>query len=91
MSKKYDLAVKVGTYNDKQGNEKARWKNIGAIIQGKDGFFMMMDKTFNPAGLAEPGRESILISMFEPKQRDSQPQQSSQDQFNNDFSDDAPF
>jgi hypothetical protein len=83
MSKKYDLAVKVGEYQDSNGETKKRWKNVGAVVQGKDGFFILMDKTFNPAGLAEPDRESIMISMFEPRQNDQQGGNQGQQQGNN--------
>lgn len=72
MAKKiYDLAVKTGEYQDRQGNKKGRWQNVGAVMQGDDGGkFMMLAKWFNPAGVPDlSGRngESILLSMFEPR------------------------
>lgn len=70
MSKKlYDLAVKTGTYKDGQGNDKGRWQNVGAVMANNDGGkFIMLAKWFNPAGVPdERGGESILLSMFEPK------------------------
>lgn len=65
----YDLAVAVGSYTDRQGNEKKRWKNIGSVIQTKDGGkVILIDRTFNPAGVpVENGRDQIMVSMFEPK------------------------
>jgi hypothetical protein len=66
MEKIYDLAVKVGEYQ-KNGETKAKWENIGAVMEGDKGPFIMLKKTFNPAGLAEQGRESILVSCFEAK------------------------
>jgi hypothetical protein len=70
MSRKtYDLAVKVGSYTDSQGNEKGRYENIGAVMEGDKGPFIMLKKTFNPAGV-NTDRDSILVSMFEPKGRD---------------------
>ena len=71
MSKKrFDLVVKTGTYTDANGNEKSRFKNVGVAMAGNDGgMFLLLDKTFNPAGI--PGDdEACLISMYEPKQRD---------------------
>lgn len=59
--KKYDLAVKVGEKADK----KAIWKNIGAVLEKEDGAqFILLDRTFNPAGVPDDGRGSILINRF---------------------------
>lgn len=73
----YDLAVKTGSYTNSMGETKNRWLNVGAVMQADDGGkFIMLQKTFNPAGVQdERGGESILLSMFEPKQRDQQPSQ----------------
>lgn len=65
MAKKYDLAVKVGETSD----GKARWKNIGVIMEGDKGPYMLLDRTFNPAGV-ETDRQSIIVSMFKPKPKD---------------------
>lgn len=72
MAKKlYDLTVKTGEYTDRNGNKKGRWQNVGAVMQGDDGGkFIMLAKWFNPAGvpdLSGRGGESILLSMFEPR------------------------
>lgn len=69
MAKLYDLAVAVGSYTDRSGNEKKRWKNIGSVVQTKDGGkVILIDRTFNPAGVpVEDGRDQIMVSMFEPK------------------------
>jgi hypothetical protein len=77
MAKKlYDLAVKTGEYQDRNGNKKGRWQNVGAVMQGDDGGkFIMLAKWFNPAGvpdLSGRGGESILLSMFEPRNDNGQ-------------------
>ena len=69
--KKYDLAVKTGSYTDRDGNEKGRYENIGAMMEGDKGPFLMLKRTFNPAGV-NTDRDSILVSMFEPKERERQ-------------------
>jgi hypothetical protein len=47
MAKKYDLAVKVGSYTDGAGNQKNRYKNIGALMTGNDGGeYILLEKTF---------------------------------------------
>jgi len=75
---KYDLAVKTGEYQDGDGNTKGRYENIGKVIQGDDGFYMILKRTFNPAGVPNPqDRDSVLVSMFEPRERDQAPQRSS--------------
>lgn len=74
MSKKIkDLAVANGKYNDRDGVEKTKWLNVGAIIQKDDGgTFMLIDRTFNPAGVANPeNRSTLIISMFDVKKKES--------------------
>lgn len=80
MAKKlYDLAVKTGEYKNQQGETKGRWQNVGACMQGDDGGkFLMLAKWFNPAGvqdLSGKGGESILLSMFPPRDPNAQGQQ----------------
>ncbi len=66
--KAYDLAVKVGTYT-KDGEEKNRYANIGAVITKDDGGkFILLNRHFNPAGVPfAEGKETIMVLMFEVK------------------------
>ncbi len=80
MAKKYDVVAVVGEYTDKQGQQKKRYMNVGAVMSNDNGFYMLLDKSFNPAGLAEPGKSSIIFSMFEPKPRDNQQHSGQQQQ-----------
>ncbi len=67
MPKTHDLAVKIGTY-ELEGKVKNRYLNIGAVFSGEKGTYMLLNKTFNPAGVMdERGGASIIVSMFEPK------------------------
>jgi len=68
MKKVKDLAVKTGSYT-KDGQEKGKWRNIGALMQDdKGGQFIFIDRAFNPAGIPfKEGSESIMVSMFDPK------------------------
>ena len=92
MSKKrYDVVAKTGEYTDRNGETKPRWLNVGAVLQTDKGHVMLMDRTFNPAGIADPeGRGTVMLSLFEPKQREqaSQPQQAEPA---DDFDQDVPF
>jgi hypothetical protein len=71
MEKVYDLAVKVGTY-EKNGETKGRYENVGSVMKDNDGGkFILMNRTFNPAGVPNPDNKSnILISLFNPKAKD---------------------
>ena len=69
-TRKYDLAVKTGEY-ERDGQIKGRYLNVGVVLQGDDGMFILMDPAFNPAGVPRKGNR-VLISMFEPKGRESQ-------------------
>lgn len=65
--KKYDVCARVGEYSDPQtGETKARWLNVGAVIQTQNGFCLLLDRTFNPAGLPDPdGRGNVILSLFD--------------------------
>ena len=66
-TKKYDLAVKVGSY-EKNGQTKNRYVNVGALIEGERGPYLLMDRYFNAAGIPNPdNRANVIISLFEPK------------------------
>ena len=77
MAKKlYDLSVKTREYVNQQGEKKGVWQTIGSVMQNDDSSkFIMLAKWFNPAGVPDlSGKngqsESILVSMFDPKQQD---------------------
>ena len=38
-------------------------------MEGEKGPFILLNKTFNPAGIQD-GKESVIISMFEEKSKD---------------------
>lgn len=79
--KLYDLAVKVGEYTDQQGQAKGRYENIGSVMQGDNGMFLILKRTFNPAGVPNPdSKDSIIVSCFEQQAQGQQqaPQQSQQ-------------
>ena len=43
-TKVYDIAVKTGEYQ-KDGQTKGRYKNIGVVMKGDDGSFIILDRT----------------------------------------------
>ena len=94
-NKKYDLVVKTGSYTNGQGEQKNRYENIGSVMQGDNGPFLIMKRTFNPAGIANPdNKDSIIVSCFEPnnnqqgQQQQAAPQQAAGfDSFEDDIPD----
>lgn len=95
MGKKYDLVVKTGEYTDGQGQTKGRFKNVGVMMEGDNGPYILLDRTFNPAGVGgNDGRESIIVSLYEPKQEGGGQQNSAAKSGGykaQDLDDDVPF
>lgn len=69
-----DLAVKTGSYTDRNGETKGRYENVGSILQLDDGGkILLLKRSFNPAGVPfKEGSDQIIISMFDPKPRDGE-------------------
>lgn len=74
MTKKYDMTVKTGTYTDRNGDTKGRYENVGEIHTGNDGGFYARVNPFRLMGVCmaviTKGDDSMLISLFEPRQQD---------------------
>ena len=62
MAKTHNLVIKVGEY-EKNGEMKNRYQNVGALMNGQHGQYILLEKTFNPAGIQD-GKSSVLISIF---------------------------
>lgn len=67
-----DLAVATGSYTNSNGEEKRRYMNCGALMEGDDGNqFIMLNRFVNYSILPrKQGSESILISVFDLRERD---------------------
>lgn len=71
MKKTHDLAVKVREYQDNQGKTKGEWLNIGSVMENENGAFLLIKRTFNPAGIPNPdNRDNIMVSMFADKPKE---------------------
>lgn len=69
MQKLYDAVVKTGEYTNGQGETKGRYENIGSVMQGDNGQFLILKRTFNAAGVPNPdNKDSVIVSFFEPHQ-----------------------
>lgn len=88
----YDAAVKVGEYQ-KDGETKGRYLNVGAVLKGENGPYLLLDRTFNPAGVANPeARGNVIVSLFQPKQEQAPaPAPQQQDQGGGFQDDSIPF
>ena len=72
-TKKYNASIKTGSYTDPEtGEVKGRYENVGSVMRGDDGnFFLILRRTFNPAGLPNPdNKDSVIIGLYEPKSKD---------------------
>ena len=70
--KSHDLVVKTGEYQ-KNGETKSRYENIGTMMIGDNGPFIILKRTFNPAGVPNPDcKDSVIVSCFEPQQQNQQ-------------------
>lgn len=67
-----DLCVVTSKYTNRDGVEKSNYLNIGAIIQKDDGGkFMILNRTFNPAGVPNPdNKDTLIVSMFDVKEKE---------------------
>lgn len=73
MRKIKDAVVVVGEYQGQDGQPKKRYKNVGSLMEGDDGgHFLFLDRHFNPAGVGDSSRESIIINFYEPKKKEQQ-------------------
>lgn len=75
MSKMYDVVVKTGEYQNNQGETKGRYENVGTMMQGDNGPYLILKRTFNPAGVPNPdNKDSVIVSLFAPQQQQGQQQ-----------------
>lgn len=63
MSKKFDVVAITGKYQDRDGNEKSRYTNIGVILETKNGLSLKLE--------AVPVGWDGWAGLYEPKERDA--------------------
>jgi hypothetical protein len=74
MAKKIkDALVKVGSYV-KDGKDKARYENVGHVLQlDNGGEILCIKRTFSPAGVPNPdNRDTVIVSLFDVKDSSSE-------------------
>lgn len=88
----YDVVAVIGTYTNRNGEEKKRYMTVGAVFESDKGMSMKLGAI--PVGPEFNG----WLSFYEPKERDDAPRSASRDDKRttkgNDadpFNDDIPF
>jgi hypothetical protein len=74
MTKKlYTLSVKVREVTLPNGEVKKKYLPIGMMLEGVRGPYIILDRTFNPAGVQNPDNKTgVVVSMFEEQDEDRQ-------------------
>ena len=86
MAKK--LSAKIGEYTNQQGETKGRYANLGVVMSGQNGSYVLLDPTVSLAGIlacqnamaaskGEQQRDRVMVSVFE-EQQNQAPQQNYQ-------------
>lgn len=70
------LMVKNGSYM-KDGQEKAKWVQVGVIMDGQNGEFAILEPHVNLAAFPREEGRGVMCSIFDDSQ---QPQQNNQNQ-----------
>ena len=86
MAKAFDAVVKTGEYTNNQGENKGRYTNIGVVMNGDNGQYMLLEPGINLAGIliqqnqmavakGQQPRSNVMVSLYEPNQQGQAPQQ----------------
>ena len=85
-----DIVATIGKY-EKDGQTKYISRNVGKLIDTKNGQKLLMDASFNLAGCERTEDGKVWLSLFEPRDNNkklTKPQTSTQDA---DSGSDVPF
>jgi hypothetical protein len=83
-----DLAVCVNKY-EKDGQTKGKYINIGVVMQDDSGKeFILLDKTFNPAGVDTGEYDQVMVTIFDNKNSNSRKKKKD---YYSDNNEDIPF
>jgi hypothetical protein len=68
--KLYDICLPKESYQ-KDGETKTSWENIGVMMQGDNGPFLLLDPVFNLAGFPRhEGKRMLIASLFKNNKSD---------------------
>lgn len=64
-----DIVAVVGEYQSGETTKKI-FRNVGELHTKEDGTqFILLDKIFNPAALTMPGKDKIVLNLYEPRDK----------------------
>ena len=71
------LVARIGTYTDKEGNEKGEYTKIGVILSNDSGEYALIDPTVNLAGVLMKQRslnpqkagDSVMCGIYDDSQQ----------------------
>jgi single-strand DNA-binding protein len=66
MAKLYDVVCTTGKYQ-KDGDTKYLSKNVGSMIETKNGPMLLLDASFNPAGCERGEDGKVWLKLFTPR------------------------
>ncbi len=81
--KRYDVVAVTGTYTDRQGNERRRYLNCGAVFETEKGLSLKLE--------AIPVGSEGWFMLFEPRPQDREESSRRQETADEEFQDDIPF
>jgi len=93
MAKLKDVVAVTGKYKDKEGNDKAKYTNCGAIIESNGKQYLVMEVMPAPV-VGKDGVPKWFLHLYEPQEHVAKPKPaatSSGAVAGNDFNDDIPF
>lgn len=90
MSKKYDVVAVTGSY-EKNGETKKKYRNVGVMMEGEHGPYILLERSFNPAGVPSKNGESIILNLFEPKMKEEGYKAAAKAAKGDDLADEIPF
>ena len=87
---KKKLVVANGKYTTKDGSEKTRWVNIGALHEHEGKAYITLDAHITLAGLErKEGDTRVFANLFDPEPYQPRPQAAQAE--SGDFDDNIPF
>lgn len=71
-----DLCIAKRKYQDRDGNEKTEWLKVGVMFDATadKSAYILLDAGVNLAAYKKPDRGSVLVSLFQQKDKDGQGQ-----------------
>ena len=77
---KYNITCKVGSY-EKNGETKGKYLTVGKVMEKDNGSrFIFIDPFFNFGAVERNGKDSVICSLMEPKDNNSQQQATSNEE-----------